>query len=312
MDGSASPDVSICIASYRRPRGLARLLAGLARQKLPDGFSLEILVVDNDAEGMARSSVSEGLAGAPNIRWFAEPRQNISHARNRALDEARGRFIAFIDDDEESAENWLAAYWEWVERDAADGFFGPVLPRLEVPTKPWLDPETFFSRPRHASGTELRVAEVSTSNALVRRSLFDGRRFDPDWGRTGGEDVELFDRMMRSGARFVWCDDAVVFETIPAHRYRLSWLTRRAFNGGVGHTRLMSGRDDRSDRILRMFRAGLAWVGMTACLPLVALAGRRAAARLWLRSCTQLGHLWAAAGGVYIEYRGAKEGRLRE
>lgn len=110
----------------------------------------------------------------------------------------------------------------------------------------------------------------------------------------------------------MWCDDAVVFETIPAHRYRLSWLTRRAFNGGVGHTRLMSGRDDRSDRILRMFRAGLAWVGMTACLPLVALAGRRAAARLWLRSCTQLGHLWAAAGGVYIEYRGAKEGRLRE
>jgi len=302
------PDVSICIATYRRPRGLARLLEGLARQNM----TLEIVIVDNDAAGTARSSVSERFGDDPGIRWLREPRQNIAHARNGALQAARGRWVAFIDDDEEPAENWLAAFWEWVERDAGDALFGPVLPRLEAPAKAWLDPDVFFSRPRHASGAPLRVAEVSTSNALVRRSLFEGRSFDPAWGRTGGEDVELFDRMRRAGASFLWCDEAVVFETVPAQRYRLRWLTQRAFNGGVGHTRLMFRRANASDRLLRTARAGLAWVGMTACLPLAFFAGRRAAAQLWLRSCTQLGHLWAALGGVYIEYSSAAEGRLRE
>jgi len=312
VDGNAKPDVSICIATYRRPKGLARLLEGLARQKLPEDLSLEILVVDNDEDGGARSSVSAALAGALDIRWSNEPRQNIARARNRALEQARGRWVAFIDDDEEPHENWLAGYWQWVLRDAGDAFFGPVLPRLDVPPNAWLDLETFYSRPRRPSGTALRIADVSTSNALVRRSLFDGRRFDPAWGRTGGEDVELFDRMLRSGASFVWCDEAVVFETIPEHRYRLRWLTRRAFNGGVGHTRLMCRSGRTAVRILRAGRALAAWTLLMACLPFAALAGRRALARTWLRGCTQLGHLWATVGGIYTEYPGAPDGRMCE
>ena len=48
-----APDVSICIATYRRPAGLARLLASLAAMKRPSGCSVETIVVDNDARGSA-------------------------------------------------------------------------------------------------------------------------------------------------------------------------------------------------------------------------------------------------------------------
>jgi len=297
----ARPDVSICVATYRRPKGLARLLESLVRQKLPDGLTCEILVVDNDANATARGSLPAALAQAPDVRWFVEPRQNIAHARNRALENARGRWLAFVDDDEEAAEDWLAAYWNAVECDGADGFFGPVAPRLAAEPCRWLDPETFYGRARHASGTPLGFEESSTSNAFLRRAAIGEHRFDPAWGRTGGEDIELFDRLLRAGARLVWWDDAVVVETIPTQRYGLRWLSHRAFNGGVGHTRLLRRRAPAFRIASRAAFAGV--VGLFA-LPLALLAGRRNAARLWLRVCMQAGHLFALSGGVFVEYGG--------
>lgn len=297
-----TPDVSICIATFRRPRGLVRLLESLARLRLPEGLVVEIIVVDNDAAAEARSQALATSEAARNVRWFVEPTQNISLARNRAVSEARGRFVAFIDDDEVADENWLAAFWGAAESGAGDGFFGPVLPRLDTIAIPWLDVETFFSRTRHPSGTRIGVREVLNGNALVRRSLFADCIYDPAWGRTGGEDNELFDRMLTAGARFLWCDEAIVHETIPASRYRLGWLARRAFRGGVGFTRLQRHRR-RSGAVWRgLPRALLALAVFVPLLPLSSLGGRSAVARVWLRICTQAGHLWAFAGRSYEEY----------
>jgi succinoglycan biosynthesis protein ExoM len=298
-----TPDISICIATFRRPRGLVRLLDSLSRQKLPDGLDVEIIVVDNDAAGAARPRATAVCDAARRVRWFVEPRQNIALARNRAVSEARGRWIAFIDDDEIADEGWLAAYWTLVEDGVGDGFFGPVKARLDEVVTPWLDVETFYSRPRHASGTPIDASEASTSNALVRRTLFAERSFDPAWGRTGGSDVELFDRMLAAGARFLWCDDALVWETIPPRRHRLGWLSQRAFRGGVGSTRLQR-QQRRSGAVSRgLPRALLALAVLAPALPVSLLGGRAAAARIWLRICTQIGHLWAFAGLRYEEYR---------
>ncbi len=309
MSPIQKPDVSICIATFRRPRGLARLLDSLSKLKLPDGLDVEIIVVDNDAAGDARAQALAVCELARTVRWFVEPRRNIALARNRALCEAEGGWIAFIDDDEVADEDWLAAHWRSVESDAGDGFFGPVLARFDDIATPWLDVETFFSRPRHATGTPIGAREASTSNALVRRSLFGDRRFDPAWGRTGGSDSELFDRMHSSGARLLWCDEAIVRETIPVRRQSLGWLSQRAFRGGVGYTRLQRERK-RSAGSGGSPRALLALALLLPILFLSLLAGRRAAARVWLRVCTQVGHLWASAGQSYEEYRLPKAGAV--
>src|SRR5262245_21933642 len=92
------PEVSVCIATTR-PTGLARLLESLARQKLPEAATLEVVVVDN-----APSDASHAAAGAwrgPGaLRRLEEPVRNIALARHRAIDQACGRWLPFIDDDE--------------------------------------------------------------------------------------------------------------------------------------------------------------------------------------------------------------------
>ena len=181
-----------------------------------------------------------------------------------------------------------------------------MLARLEENVSGWLDPAVFYACPRHPSGTSLGRASLRTGNALVRRALFEGRegrRFDPAFGRSGGEDSELFGRMLQAGARFCWCDEAIVTEFVPAARHRLSWLVRRAFRGGVIHTRLEQRRQGRGSAFVRGGSRALAGLFLfAAATPLAALAGRPYAARTWLRTCTQAGHLWALLGGACEEY----------
>jgi succinoglycan biosynthesis protein ExoM len=257
-------------------------------------------VVDNDPEASALSVVRDD---GPE-RWFHEPRRNIARARNRGLDVARGKWVAFVDDDEVVDEGWLGAYLRMAESGEWDGFFGPVIPRLERVVTPWLDLESFYSRAHHPSGTPLAVADVRTSNAFVRRSLFAERRFDPSYGLSGGSDTELFGRMLAEGARFCFCDEARVAEFVAPERHTLGWLARRAFRGGFVSTRIaLSGSRREAAWRRGLPRALLALTALTAALPFSALGGRPAAARTWLRLCVQAGHLWAFAGRSFQEYR---------
>jgi hypothetical protein len=307
-----TPDVSVCIATCGRPRGLERLLASLARQKLPGRVAFEVLVVDNgggvgaqDAPADATAGVIERFGAALPLRAFAEPRRNIARARNRALDAARGRWLAFVDDDEEACEGWLAAFLERAEEGDADGWFGPVLPRPAAGAPAWLAGGGLHARPRHASGALLPLAALSTSNACLRAALLAGRRFDPAFGRSGGSDTELFGRLLRAGARFRWCDEARVCELLPPERLRLAWLARRAFRGGVVTTRLERRFYGSAAAWLRGGPRALAGLGLFgAALPAAALCGRARAARVLLRACTQAGHLWALLGRDFEEYGG--------
>jgi succinoglycan biosynthesis protein ExoM len=279
-------DVSICIASSR-PLGLARLLGSIGRLKRPDGVLLEVVVVENASEPHGDvTRACDALASQLSVRRLLEPRRNLSHVRNRAVESASGRWLAFVDDDESVHESWLAAYWSMVERYDCDGFFGPVLPRLEQAARGGLD-ESFFARERFATGTPIAAHGARTGNAFLRRRLFDMLGFDPAFGVHGGEDWDLFRRMQWSGARFVWCDDACVDEFVPLQRRRFAWLARRAFYNGAFYVRVE--RRGPSPAIAGLPRLVLHALAAWLLVPFAALAGRPAAARAWRRAWVQLG-----------------------
>jgi succinoglycan biosynthesis protein ExoM len=282
-------DVSICIASSR-PRGLARLLESVDRLKRPDDATLEAIIVENAAEPNGEvTRCCDALASRLRVQRLLEPRRNLSHVRNCAVAAASGRWLAFVDDDEAVHEVWLAAYWSMLGRYDCDGFFGPVLPRLEPADAGWLDGE-FFARERFATGTPITAHGARTGNAFLHRSLFDACAFDPAFGVHGGEDWDLFRRMQWRGARFVWCDEAQVDEFVPAHRQRLPWLARRAFHNGASYVRVE--RRGPSPAIGGLPRLALQALAAWVLMPIAALAGRRSAARAWRRAWVQVGKVW--------------------
>jgi len=214
---------------------LARLLASTRDLESGDHFSLSVLVVDNDAAASAWAAVDEVSRHlALPVQYLVEPEQSIARARNSAVENAKSNLIAFIDDDEWPEPDWLVSAFQTMEKYFADGVLGPVRPEYEGTPPKWVLRGKFYDRQRHQTGTVLSWQQTRTGNALLRRELFAStdNLFRHQFGR-GGEDRDLFRRLISQGYKFVWCDEAVVHESIPAARYSRWFMLRRALVRGT-------------------------------------------------------------------------------
>ena len=232
--------VSVCICTFRRPAGVARALESVLAQAVPQSWTLEVIVVDNDPDGSAAKVVAD-LAQASDtpVRYVVESQSGVSHARNRCLAETRGELVAFLDDDEWASDGWLTGLVEQLLASRADAVFGPVCPEYATPPALWLVASGIHQRPRYASGTQISWGDARTGNVLFRRGCAGVTGgFDIRFARTGGEDSLFFARAAERGARLVWCDDAVVTEAVPMERMTRRWVMRRAFHGGRTYARV--------------------------------------------------------------------------
>ena len=225
-------EISVLIPTYLRPQMLRRAIDScLAQQGIDVPF--EIVVVDNDPLGSACPLVDEIAArNTVPIRYVAERRPGISRARNTAVANAAGRYVVWLDDDEEAAPGWLAALYTTVRRYGGDVVKGPVYPCLERPN-PYAEKRFTFDA-RLPTGARLPECSGIGNALLDKERCFgdDPEPFDPFLGIAGGGDTLFFRKLQRSGRRFVWCAEAAVWETGPADRLVPRQVLRRRFHHG--------------------------------------------------------------------------------
>lgn len=280
--------IAICICTYKRPAMLRRLLSFL-----PDA---PVIVVDNDA---ARSA--ESVCADFNVTYACEPRRGISHARNTALRLAQGaELIACIDDDEYPSSGWLPELLKCQERFDADIVIGPVLPEFNPSTPGWIKEGGFFSRPRYDTGASIPLPY--SSNMLIhKRVIVHDEVFNPDYGLTGAEDTDFFMRVRRRGARIVYSNEAIAYETIPLERCSPRYLRRRAFAGGSNFTAITVSRG--TSRIMRGVKA-IARIGLgVSLLPFTAMRDKAKFISAQQHIWKGLGTLSALLGQRYLFYR---------
>lgn len=289
--GSPLPHVSVCICTYKRPQLLRRLLDALRHQDTNGALTYSLVVADNDAEASAREVVSDFAAGAPiPVTYCVEPRQNIALARNRAVDNATGDFIAFIDDDEFPTASWLRTLVEACRTYGADGVLGPVKPHFDAPPPQWIVSGRFYDRPSYRTGFVIDWRKGRTGNVLLKRSLFDGleQPFRPEF--LTGEDQDFFRRMIAKGHVFVWCHEAMAYEVVPPIRWQRRFLLKRALlRGTVSLLHPTAGA-------LHIGKSLLAVPAYTAALPFMLCAGQGAFMTCLVKLCDHAGRLLAAVG----------------
>ena len=271
---------------------------------------MEIIVVDNDASGGAHDVVAAFRKTSPacGVVYEVQPEKNISLTRNRSVQLASGDWIALVDDDERAPRDWLERLADSVERFAADGVLGPVIPLVPEDAPAWIRRGRFYDFPRTDTGTVVAVNRLRLGNAMLRASYFREQQlmFDPAFGLTGGEDNDLLARMVQAGARIVWDDDAVVHEPIEASRLSLRWLVLRAMRGGQDLTRnAFAGRYGRMNAVRRAMFLSRAFAQAGIALVLIPLSwplGRHHAAAWLIKAAANMGKLSAVAGFAYKEY----------
>ncbi len=216
---------------------LFKALESVISQLCESAFTYEVIVVDNDCQRSAKKTVGQfQINNKINIIYDCESDQSISLARNRAIKNATGNFLVFMDDDECPEPNWLLMLYRAYYKFQVDGVLGPVLPFFRELPPEWLLKSKLCVRSSFPTGTMLRDSKyMRTGNVFFSRKIIENIEipFDPRFGRTGGEDVDFFDRMLRAGYSFVWCDEAQVKEEVPAERQRLGYYIRRACLRGV-------------------------------------------------------------------------------
>lgn len=310
----ASLLVSICVATYKRPDGLERLLHGLGQLRFErlEPPRLEVVVVDNEARGRAASVCRRlGQSFSWQLLCEEEPRQGITYARNRGLERVlpAADFVAFIDDDEVPDPTWMEQLLLAQKAHDADVVTGPVRSTFEAEPPSWIRRGGFFRARAHPDGTRLQVA--FTNNVLVRSSVFrDVGVFDHRFALTGGEDTDLFMRAHKAGQLMVWAEGAVVEETVPPSRTSVGWLLRRGYREWGSHS-LCEKTHYPALRVRALRATKAATLVAVGCisLPVTALLGKHRAVRSLLLVARGAGSLAGLLGWRYYEYRDAGSNR---
>ncbi|MCC6457183.1 MAG: glycosyltransferase family 2 protein [Caldilineaceae bacterium] len=212
-----SPIFSIIMPTHNRAHLVGRAIQSVLNQTLTD---FELIVVD-DASSDETATIAESFADERMIYLRQSSNQGVSAARNRGILQARGRFITFLDDDDESYPDLLAETLRAFEAESdAVGFAWSGIRRVQQ-----AQDEQLLLRERRWSSERNRWPSlvylgVGTGYGLtVRRSCFDVvGLFDEDIRSNVDTDI-----LIRLGSKFDFTIVPGVHVTV--YRHHLDQLT---------------------------------------------------------------------------------------
>jgi succinoglycan biosynthesis protein ExoM len=234
-----SIDVAVC--TYQRP-SLEATLRSLAAQALSPATRMRVIVADNDEAPSAQALVVRVMSELKlDYVYVHAPARNISVARNACLAAARAPLLAFIDDDEEACPTWLQNLMLRLDDSNADVVFGSVRAIYLEDAPNWVREADLHSiRPVCRPGRGIETGY--TCNVLLVRERLGDLEFDPELGRSGGEDTIFFHQLSSRGAKLEFAPTALVTEIVRPPRARLRWLLKRSFRTGQTHARILRAR----------------------------------------------------------------------
>lgn len=252
-----APLISAVTYTYNRAAILERLLESLCEQDLGCqnlvAEEFELLVVDNASSDGTQALVESFGARAANLRCIFEPRQGTSYARNRGWQEARGEYVAFIDDDGRAPPGWLAAAAGIIRSTHPDVLGGPVLPDYAGPKPAWFR-DAYATIGHGDLPRRLEAHEYfSGSNLILRRQLLQAiGGFAPHLGHHGarlgyGEEANLQRRLRQQFPQAVFYYDPALFNyhLFRPEKFSLLWQARAKFAlGRYNYLAFDHGRED--------------------------------------------------------------------
>jgi glycosyltransferase involved in cell wall biosynthesis len=232
------PIISIITPTYNRADELVHLYESLKKQTV-DLKLFEFIISDDGSTDITQSRVEEWQFNSPfKIKFISQKNQGPGAARNHGLDIAEGELILFIDSDCEAHPDWIQTIYEEYLNDSFDACGGPDGSKDDFTTlQKAIDfaMTSFITTGGMRGHSEKMMAKFfpRTHNMGLKRSVYEKVGGFGDLRH--GQDIELSNRIRKSGARIKFLINAVVY-----HRRRTSikQFFKQVFNWGVARINL--------------------------------------------------------------------------
>lgn len=240
--------ISLVICTHNRRALLEQTLRCLAAVEVPSGVSLTAVLVTNACTD-GSSELASRWGGPFALQHVDESTPGLSHARNRALDVARGLnadVVIWCDDDVIVPADFLHGYVDAFRAFPETTVFGGrILPHFLPPTPDWL-PQAIDAVGLHPFscldyGTERRFIDKDGlpfgANMAVRLRAVGDRRFDPRLGvtptRKVGFEETSFLRDVLDGQPWLYVPGSTMEHVLPTARQSLRAVAQ--FHRSIGH-----------------------------------------------------------------------------
>ncbi len=224
---------SVIVPTHQRPNQLENFcLPALAGLDYP-GEKFEVILVDDGSE-KPPTAIVDKFSSRLDIRLVSQKHEGPAVARNKGASLARGRVLAFTDDDCAPAPDWLQkleSVFGGIPDCAVGGKTTNVLTENWYSTASQLLVDYLYI---YYLANSAEGLFFTTSNLAVPVEQFDSIGGFDERFQLGGEDRELCIRLSRSGCKLIYAPQAIVYH---AHDLSLRGFIRQQFKYGRGATR---------------------------------------------------------------------------
>jgi len=245
-----TPRITVIVCTYNRSEILRECLGFLAEQTyLEDRY--EVIVVDNNSTDSSREIAREFSRRYPNFRVVSEPKQGLSHARNRGWHEAKSEWVAYVDDDCRVPGQWLESMQNIIAEYSPAIFGGPYYPFFVTPRPRWYK-DAYGSHVEDTVARPLKPGEYLSGGNIIfsRNALEDLGGFDPNLGMSGdsiayGEEtaLQIKTREVMPQALIYYDPALFVYHMVPAHKMTLRRILLQHVRSGISTARMLSGKN---------------------------------------------------------------------
>ncbi|MDZ8188360.1 MAG: hormogonium polysaccharide biosynthesis glycosyltransferase HpsE [Nostoc sp. ChiSLP02] len=247
-------DFTVAIPTYNGESRLPELLERLKNQLHTEHLSWEIIVVDNnstDNTAKVVQSYQQNWQCPYPLKYCFEAKQGAAYARKKAVAEARGKLIGFLDDDNYPISNWVAAAYAFSQKYLKAGAYGsqihgdyevqppenferlaPFLAITERGDLPLLyEPKNKLLPP----SAGLVVRKQAWLENVPEQCILTGR---VKGNMLTSEDLEMLSYIQKSGWEIWYNPEMQIYHKIPSSRLKKEYLI--PFFKGIGLSRYVT------------------------------------------------------------------------
>jgi glycosyltransferase involved in cell wall biosynthesis len=238
-------NIDVILPTYNRADALRRAIDGFLHISVPGGCRVHLFVIDNNSKDNTKLVVQEFVEKyAGRVSYFFEGRQGKEHALNCGIANSDGEIVAFFDDDEVPAADWLEVVAKAFEDPSVEFIGGPVRPVWSGAPPAWIPPKDWGGvlgiidngPTRRRYGTPGFGAMLVGGNTAIRRTtLVKCGEYSDKY--TYGEDRYMYEKLIKIGSTGEYIPEMVMHHYIPEKRLTKNYFRHWAYVEGKNEGR---------------------------------------------------------------------------